>query len=62
MTQNETSVAAKNSTDLPTQAFQFGGFEEGSSRNGKATPHNGTYNYLKTDKKMKQYQDGEYLI
>ena len=41
---------ANGSTSLPTQAFQFGGFTAGSSRNGNATPSSlssGKYNYVK---------------
>ena len=40
-------VTANNSTSLPTQGFQFGGFTAGSSRNGNATPYSTTYNYVK---------------
>ncbi len=40
-------VTANNSTSLPMQAFQFGGFTAGSSRNGNATPTSTTYNYVK---------------
>ena len=43
-------VTANNSTELPTQAFQFGGFTAGSSRNGNATHSSfflGKYNYVK---------------
>ena len=42
-------VTANNSTNLPTQAFQFGGFTAGSSRNGNSTPNTdfGQYNYVK---------------
>ena len=37
---------ANGSTDRPTNAFQFGGFTAGSSRNENATPGR-TYNYVK---------------
>ena len=42
-------VTANNSTSLPTQAFQFGGFTAGSSRNGSvsANTYYGEYNYVK---------------
>ena len=40
-------VTANNSTELPNEAFQFGGFTAGSSRNGNAAPRNSTYNYVK---------------
>ncbi len=42
-------VTANNSTSLPTQNFQFGGFTAGSSRNGNATPNTkyGQYDYVK---------------
>ena len=40
-------VTANGSTDLPTEAFQFGGFTAGSSRNGNATPYQSSYNYVK---------------
>ena len=40
-------VTANNSTSLPTQNFQFGGFTVGSSRNGNATPYFSNYNYVK---------------
>ena len=40
-------VTANNSTALPTQDFQFGGFTAGSSRNGNATPSSTSYNYVK---------------
>ena len=40
-------VTANNSTTIPSTVFQFGGFTAGSSRNGNATPHDNTYNYIK---------------
>ena len=41
-----TGVEANNSTELPSTAYQFGGFTEESSRDGNATPHNASYNYV----------------
>ena len=38
---------ANGSTSLPSNAFQFGGFAAGSSRNGNATPNASNYNYIK---------------
>ena len=45
------TVAANNSASLPSTAFQFGGFTEGSSRNGNATPNTdlGDYDYVKNE-------------
>ena len=40
-------IAANNSTDLPTKAFEFGGFTVGTSKDGNATPHTTAYNYVK---------------
>ena len=42
-------IAANNSTSLPTKAYEFGGFTEGSSKDGNATPNDSTYKYV-TDK------------
>ena len=42
-------IAANNSTSLPSSNFQFGGFTEGSSKDGNATPYNSSYAYV-TDK------------
>ena len=42
-------IAANNSTNKPSQAFQFGGFTVGSSKDGNATPYNSSYAYV-TDK------------
>ena len=42
-------IAANNSSSLPNKAFQFGGFTEGSSKDGNATPYNSSYAYV-TDK------------
>ena len=42
-------IAANNSTSLPSSNFQFGGFTEGSSKDGNATPNDSTYKYV-TDK------------
>ncbi len=39
--------AANNSTSLPTQDFQFGGFKEGSSKDENATPNDSSYTYVK---------------
>lgn len=39
--------AANNSTSLPTQSFQFGGFKEGSSKDENATPNDSSYTYVK---------------
>ncbi|MBD9159236.1 MAG: hypothetical protein EGQ16_05310 [Clostridiales bacterium] len=39
-------IAANNSTNLPSQNFQFGGFTEDSSRDGNATPDNSNYAYV----------------
>ena len=39
--------AANNSTSLPTQEFQFGGFKEGSSKDENATPNDSSYTYVK---------------
>ncbi len=36
---------ANNSTSLPTNGYEFGGFTEGSSRDGNATPYSSSYNY-----------------
>ena len=40
---------ANGSTSLPSNAFQFGGFTAGSSRNGNATPYISSYNYIKDE-------------
>ncbi len=40
-------IAANNSSSLPNKAFQFGGFTEGSSKDGNATPYNSSYAYVK---------------
>ena len=50
-------VTANNSTAEPSTAFQFGGFTAGSSRNGNATPHKDTYNYIK-DKETEEAVTG----
>ena len=42
-------IAANKSSSLPNKAFQFGGFTEGSSKDGNATPYNSSYAYV-TDK------------
>ena len=42
-------IAANNSTSLPNKNFEFGGFTEGSSKDGNATPYNSSYAYV-TDK------------
>ena len=42
-------IAANNSSSLPNKAFQFGGFTEGSSKDGNATPYDSSYAYV-TDK------------
>ena len=42
-------IAANNSSSLPNNAFQFGGFKEGSSKDGNATPYDSSYAYV-TDK------------
>ena len=42
-------IAANKSTSLPSSNFQFGGFTEGSSKDGNATPNDSTYKYV-TDK------------
>ena len=42
-------IAANKSTSLPSSNFQFGGFTEGSSKDGNATPYNSSYAYV-TDK------------
>ena len=39
-------IAANNSTSLPNKAFHFGGFTEGSSKDGNATPHDSSYAYV----------------
>ncbi len=46
---NNELVSANNSTNKPNTAFQFGGFKEGDSRNGNATPYDSTYNYVKDE-------------
>ena len=40
-------IAANNSTNKPSQAFQFGGFTVGSSKDGNATPNSSDYTYVK---------------
>ena len=45
---NEDLVQANNSTSLPNTVIQFGGFKEGDSRNGNATPCT-QYNYVKDE-------------
>ena len=42
----ETGVTPNNSTNLPTESYQFGGFALNSSRDGNATPYNTTYAYV----------------
>ena len=42
-------IAANNSTNKPSSNFQFGGFKEGSSKDGNATPYDSSYAYV-TDK------------
>ena len=42
-------IAANKSTSLPSSNFQFGGFTEGSSKDGNATPYDSSYTYV-TDK------------
>ena len=42
-------IAANNSTSLPSKNFEFGGFTEGSSKDGNATPSISTHAYV-TDK------------
>ena len=42
-------IAANNSTNKPSSNFQFGGFTEGSSKDGNATPYDSSYAYV-TDK------------
>ena len=47
-TENEINeIGANNSTDLPSEDFQFGGFTVGSSRDGNAIPGDSSYNYVK---------------
>ena len=41
------TIDANTSSDLPSSAWQFGGFVDGSSKNGNATPYDNTYNYVK---------------
>ena len=38
---------ANGSTALPSNAYQFGGFTAGSSRNESVTPSNSSYDYIK---------------
>ena len=40
-------IAANNSSSLPNNAFQFGGFTEGSSKDGNATSYDPSYAYVK---------------
>ena len=40
-------IAANDSTNKPSSNFQFGGFTEGSSKDGNATPYNSSYAYVK---------------
>ena len=40
---------ANGSTSLPTNAFQFGGFAVGASKNGNATPWHSNGNYIKDE-------------
>ena len=42
-------IAANNSTSLPTNSYEFGGFEKGASKDGNATPYNSSYNYVKDE-------------
>ena len=46
-TKDSEVIANKSNTELPTKAFQFGGFAAGDSRNGSAKPKNDNYNYIK---------------
>ena len=40
-------IAANNLSSLPNKAFQFGGFTEGSSKDGNATSYDPSYAYVK---------------
>ena len=39
-------IEANNSTELPEESFQFGGFKKGASKSGNATPYMSRYNYV----------------
>ena len=41
------TIDANTSTNLPSSNWQFGGFADGSSKNGNATPKDDSYNYVK---------------
>ena len=43
------AIDANNSTDLPSNNFQFGGYTVGHSRDGNATSYSSTYNYVKDE-------------
>ena len=47
---NDSLVTANGSEDLPNTGFQFGGFKEGTSKNGNATPYSSTYKYVKENR------------
>ena len=46
-TKFRSKIAGNNWSSLPNKAFQFGGFTEGSSKDGNATPYDSSYAYVK---------------
>ena len=42
-------AANKSATSLPSTSYQFGGFAQGASKDGNATPYNSSYNYVKDE-------------
>ena len=49
ITASGAKIAANNSTNRPTKSYEFGGFVQGASKDGNATPFNSSYNYVKDE-------------